>query len=106
MAPTSQVLTKHSSNVRTIILSRPQQLNALTLEMASQLLELLIAYERVPSVKLVILKGEGRAFCAGGDVAALANGSWKQGAVFFSRAYTIDYLVATYAKTQVRLSKP
>ncbi|KAM0015771.1 putative 3-hydroxyisobutyryl-CoA hydrolase [Helianthus debilis subsp. tardiflorus] len=103
MAPTSQVLTKHSSNVRTIILNRPQQLNALTLEMVSQLLELLNAYEEDPSVKLVIMKGEGRAFCAGGDVAALANGSWKQGAVFFSRAYTIDYLVATYAKTQVSL---
>ncbi|MFS7942494.1 putative 3-hydroxyisobutyryl-CoA hydrolase [Helianthus anomalus] len=103
MAPTSQVLIKHSSNVRTIILNRPQQLNALTFEMTFQILELLHAYEDDPSVKLVIMKGEGRAFSAGGDVAALVNVSWKEGATFLSRAYIVDYLVATYTKTQVSL---
>lgn len=107
MAPTNQVLVKESSNVRTIILNRPKQLNALSLEMISRLLELFRAYEENPSVKMIIMKGEGRAFCAGGDVAAVVNdinkGGWKVGADFFSKEFTLNYLMATYTKPQVSL---
>ncbi|XP_071718434.1 3-hydroxyisobutyryl-CoA hydrolase 1-like [Rutidosis leptorrhynchoides] len=107
MAPTNQVLVKESSNVRTIILNRPKQLNALSLEMVSRLLELFRAYEEDPSVKMIIMKGEGRAFCAGGDVAAVVNdinkGGWKVGADFFSKEFTLNYLMATYTKPQVSL---
>ncbi|KAM0015767.1 putative 3-hydroxyisobutyryl-CoA hydrolase [Helianthus debilis subsp. tardiflorus] len=103
MAPTSQVLVKQTSNVRTIILNNPQQLNALTPEMASRILELLNAYEEDPSVKLVIIKGVGKAFCAGGAVSVFLNVSWKEAAIVFWTAYTLDYLIATYAKTQVSL---
>ncbi|XP_076956253.1 3-hydroxyisobutyryl-CoA hydrolase 1-like [Bidens hawaiensis] len=74
MALTSQVLVRQSSNARTIILNRPEKLNVLSLEMESQLLELFRAYEEDPGVKLIIMKGEGRAFCAGGDIAAYVNG--------------------------------
>ncbi|KAJ0736853.1 putative 3-hydroxyisobutyryl-CoA hydrolase [Helianthus annuus] len=72
--------------------------------MVSQLLELLNAYEEDPSVKLVIIKGEGKAFSAGGAVSVLLNVSnWKEAAILFSTAYALDYLIATYAKTQVSL---
>ncbi|MFS7896886.1 putative 3-hydroxyisobutyryl-CoA hydrolase [Helianthus anomalus] len=73
--------------------------------MASQILELYNAYEEDPSVKLVIIKGEGKAFCAGGAISVLFNVSWKEAAILFSTAYTLDYLIATYAKTQVSLIK-
>ncbi|KAK9050566.1 hypothetical protein SSX86_030463, partial [Deinandra increscens subsp. villosa] len=103
------VLIKESSNVRTIILNRTKQLNALSLEMISRLLEVFHAYEEDPNVKLIIMKGEGRAFCAGGDVAAVVNdinkGSWKLGANFFSKEFTLNYLMATYTKPQVSLLK-
>nr|KAJ0196633.1 hypothetical protein LSAT_V11C700346870 [Lactuca sativa] len=101
------VLVKESSHVRTIILNRPKQLNALSFEMISRLLELFHAYEEDPNVKLIILKGEGRAFCAGGDVAAVVQdinkGNWKLGANFFSKEFTLNYLMATYTKPQVSL---
>ncbi|KVH89246.1 Crotonase superfamily [Cynara cardunculus var. scolymus] len=107
MAPTTQVLLKESSHVRTIILNRPKQLNALSLEMVSRLLELFHAYEEDPNVKLIILKSEGRAFCAGGDVTAVVKdinkGNWKLGAKFFSTEFTLNYLMATYTKPQVSL---
>ncbi|GJW30601.1 3-hydroxyisobutyryl-CoA hydrolase 1-like protein, partial [Tanacetum coccineum] len=103
------VLVKESSNVRTIILNRPTQLNALSLEMVTRLLELFRAYEDDPSVKMIILKGEGRAFCAGGDVAAIVNdcnqGNWQRGAKFFAEEFTLNYLMATYSKPQVSLLK-
>ncbi|KAK1408898.1 hypothetical protein QVD17_41034 [Tagetes erecta] len=105
MAQTNQVLVTQRSNVRTIILNRPEQLNVFNLKMTCQLLELLQAYEEDPTVKLIIFKGEGRAFCAGGDIKAVVDdinkGSWKQGASLFSTGYKVHYLKATYTKTQV-----
>lgn len=48
-------------------------MNALSDDMVSRLIELFLVYQQDAKVKLVILKGEGRAFCAGGDVAAIAR---------------------------------
>ncbi|KAL8192459.1 hypothetical protein R6Q57_027644 [Mikania cordata] len=107
MAPTNQVLIRESSNVRTIILNRPKKLNVLSLEMVSRLLEVLHVYEQDPNVKLIIMKGEGRAFCAGGDVAGVVSdvnkGGWKLGANFFSMEFSLNYLIATYSKPQVSI---
>ncbi|XP_076956251.1 3-hydroxyisobutyryl-CoA hydrolase 1-like [Bidens hawaiensis] len=109
MALTSQVLVTQNSDVRTIKLNRPKQLNALSLEMESRLLELFRAYEEDHSVKLIIVKGEGKAFSVGGDIPAVINGikcaSSKQRESFFQTAYTLNYLSATYTKIQVSLLK-
>jgi 3-hydroxyisobutyryl-CoA hydrolase len=106
-AETDQVLIEHSSVVRTLILNRPKQLNALSHYMVSRLLELFIAYEKDQNVKLIIVKGIGRAFCAGGDVAAVVrdvkDGNWKSGANYFMKEFTLNYLMATYSKPQVSI---
>ncbi|KAK9144467.1 hypothetical protein Sjap_004370 [Stephania japonica] len=102
-----QVLVEENSFARTIILNRPRQLNALSYPMISRLLELFLAYEEDPNVKLVIVKGKGRAFCAGGDVAAvvhdISKGHWKFGANFFWDEFRLNYLLATYSKPQVSI---
>uniref|UniRef100_A0A803QQQ6 3-hydroxyisobutyryl-CoA hydrolase n=1 Tax=Cannabis sativa TaxID=3483 RepID=A0A803QQQ6_CANSA len=73
----------------------------------SRLLELFRAYEEDSNVKFVVVKGKGRAFCAGGDVAAvvrdLNEGKWKLGAEFFRKEFTLNYLIATYSKPQVSI---
>ncbi|XP_048631511.1 3-hydroxyisobutyryl-CoA hydrolase 1-like isoform X3 [Brassica napus] len=75
--------------------------------MISRLLQLFLAYEEDPSVKLVILKGQGRAFCAGGDVSAvvrdIGQGNWRLGAKFFADEYMLNYVMATYTKPQVSI---
>lgn len=52
-----------------------------------------------------MLKGAGRALCAGGDVAALANwnkeGHWQKSANYFAVEYNLDHLIASYAKPYV-----
>ncbi|KAK6143052.1 hypothetical protein DH2020_023400 [Rehmannia glutinosa] len=69
---TDQVfLVEEKSSVRIFTLNRPKQLNALSAAMVSRLLELLLNCAEDSSVKLIILKGKGRAFCAGGDVMQL-----------------------------------
>ncbi|XP_042510728.1 3-hydroxyisobutyryl-CoA hydrolase 1-like isoform X2 [Macadamia integrifolia] len=98
-----QVLVKENLIARTLILNRPRQLNALSFQMVARLLELFLAYEKDSSVSLLILKGEGRAFCAGGDVAIVAKGHWKFGAKFFWTEYILNYVMATYSKPQVSL---
>ncbi|CAN1238077.1 3-hydroxyisobutyryl-CoA hydrolase 1 [Linum grandiflorum] len=104
---TDQVLVEEKSSVRTLVLNRPKQLNALSFQMVSRLLEFFLAYEADPNVKLIILKGKGRAFCAGGDVAAVVHdiqkGTWKAGAKFFAQEFSLNYLIATYSKPQVSI---
>ncbi|KAK1576060.1 hypothetical protein Q3G72_010578 [Acer saccharum] len=102
-----QVAFQGNSMVKKVILNRPHKLNALTYEMLSQLMNRLKIYENDSKVRLVILKGTGRAFCAGGDVVALYNfmtaGHWSFGASFFKKFVTLEYLVATYKKPLVAL---
>lgn len=54
--------------VRTLRLNRPEALNALTREVARGLVDGLRAAEREPSIRIVVLTGAGRAFCAGQDL--------------------------------------
>lgn len=66
-APTSFRFEKHGP-VGVITLSRPEMLNALTFEVYRELTDLFFELEREPSVKSVVITGEGRGFCSGGDV--------------------------------------
>ncbi|KAK4416123.1 3-hydroxyisobutyryl-CoA hydrolase 1 [Sesamum alatum] len=104
---TDQVLVEEKSSARIFTLNRPKQLNALSATMVSRLLELFLACAEDSSVKLIILKGKGRAFCAGGDVAAvvrdLTQGNWKSGADYFRTEFTLNYVMATYSKPQVSI---
>jgi 2-(1,2-epoxy-1,2-dihydrophenyl)acetyl-CoA isomerase len=54
--------------VATITLNRPDKLNAFAGTMREELLEALRACERDDAVRVVVITGAGRGFCAGGDV--------------------------------------
>ena len=56
------------SSVATITLNRPERLNALTFEVYGELLDTFRALDTEPGVRAIIITGEGRAFCTGGDV--------------------------------------
>ena len=59
--------------ILTLTLSRPEQLNAFTTEMAE---ELVLAFERASaddSVRAIVVTGSGRAFCAGMDLSKPGN---------------------------------
>jgi 2-(1,2-epoxy-1,2-dihydrophenyl)acetyl-CoA isomerase len=58
--------------VVTITLNRPEARNALSHEMLAGLEQALDYAERSPSVRVVVVTGAGGAFCAGGDVKAMA----------------------------------
>tara|TARA_R100000455_G_C6270287_1_gene126103 strand:- start:779 stop:1570 length:792 start_codon:yes stop_codon:yes gene_type:complete len=65
----SMILSNLANGVFTITLSRPDKLNSFNFEMADQLKEALMEAESNDEVRCVLLTGEGRAFCAGQDLA-------------------------------------
>ncbi|HWU09276.1 MAG TPA: enoyl-CoA hydratase family protein [Streptomyces sp.] len=54
--------------VATVTLARPEKLNALTFGAYADLRDLLAELSRERSVRALVLAGEGRGFCSGGDV--------------------------------------
>jgi enoyl-CoA hydratase/carnithine racemase len=57
-----------ADGVATLTLDRPRQLNALTFEVYRELTDTFRALAARPAVRAVVITGEGRAFCTGGDV--------------------------------------
>jgi 2-(1,2-epoxy-1,2-dihydrophenyl)acetyl-CoA isomerase len=60
-------------HVATITMNRPERYNALTIRMIENLLEMVSACEEDREVRVLVLTGAGRAFCAGGDVKEFAE---------------------------------
>ncbi len=59
------------NGVATITLTRPDTLNSLTFEVYEELSATFAALDREDAVRAVLLTGEGRAFCSGGDVSSI-----------------------------------
>ena len=67
------LLYEKSGNISTLILNRPDKLNALNLELFDELLLALKVINEDDEVKTLILTGAGRAFCAGADLGMIQN---------------------------------
>jgi enoyl-CoA hydratase/carnithine racemase len=72
--------------VRTLVLNRPTRLNALTSASYRRLTQLLQDAAEDPDVMVVVVRGQGRAFCSGVDVEELQKGS-GQGAQSLGEAF-------------------
>lgn len=95
------VLSQTDANMRIMTLNRPSVLNALNAEMIETIISRLIEWEKSKEANLIILKSNGRAFCAGGDVVtmteAVASGDPKKermAASFFQQEYAMNNLLA------------
>jgi len=54
-------------------LNRPEAMNALTDELVDQLVSIIETASVDPAVRCLVITGEGRAFCAGGDVKTMST---------------------------------
>ena len=70
-APT--VLQQLQDGVCHLTLNRPDVRNAMSLQMVDELLRALRAAELDPQVRALVLRGSGGHFCAGGDIADMAQ---------------------------------
>jgi enoyl-CoA hydratase len=68
------LLVEDIGSVRRLTLNRPKALNALNGDLTGDLSDAILAAGPDPSVSVVIVRGAGRAFCAGYDLAEDAEG--------------------------------
>ena len=73
-APSPEVLYEVADHVATITLTAPQRMNTISGAMLDELSERLLEADRAREVRVIILTGAGRAFCAGLDLAAQMAG--------------------------------
>lgn len=74
------VLVENSGGVATLRMNRPDKLNALNVELGRALVQALLHAGEDKSVRVIVLTGAGRAFCAGGDIALLRDVRMRQAA--------------------------
>ena len=65
--------TKHDG-IAILVMNRPDRMNALNNELGVAIDEALGRIAADPEVRVVVITGAGRAFCAGGDLALLGKG--------------------------------
>jgi enoyl-CoA hydratase/carnithine racemase len=68
------IIVENKESIAFITLNRPASLNALTPLMIKELRHVLLAISQRQDIKIVIVKGAGRAFSAGVDLKALNEG--------------------------------
>ena len=64
----NNVVLKIENSVATLSLNRPDALNALSVDLLNEFYQACLQVEEDSSVKALLVRGEGRAFCAGADL--------------------------------------
>ncbi|KAG9447999.1 hypothetical protein H6P81_014127 [Aristolochia fimbriata] len=103
--PEEVVLAEEINHVRLITLNRPRQLNVISSRVVYLLAEHLEKWEKDNNAELVIIKGAGRAFSAGGDLKMFYEGRTITDSCLevVYRMYWLCYHNHTYKKPQVAL---
>ena len=70
----TDLLFEVQDHVATITLNRPEAYNAFSEEMIAKWIEALETVRDSEDIRVVIVKGNGKSFCAGGDIKAMQAG--------------------------------
>src|SRR5436853_5718677 len=93
------VLYEIDDEVSVITLNRPDKLNAISAELLEQLLAAFARAEAEAATSVVLLRAEGRSFCAGYDIGAKPEGAdakvddWRSDPIKAHKhlAYQLDF---------------
>jgi len=84
-------LLEKEDRIVTLILNRPDRLNAVNDELRAEFRELLDLFEKDKDVRVLIVTGAGRAFCAGADIVELPVGDITAAKESVERSLGLDY---------------
>jgi len=88
----------HPSGILQINLNRPDKLNSLSMELLTELHDVMHIVKKDPSVKAALITGEGKAFCAGADISRLAELDSQTGVEFAKQGQHIFRHLETCGK--------
>ena len=96
----NSIIFEEKSECGLIYLNKPKVLNALDLEMAELFFEKLNQWQKNINIKRVLIKGKGRAFCAGGDVKSmfLSSGLSDLKKKFLLKEYKLNFFINQFTK--------
>jgi len=89
-ADTAEVLYATADHVATITLNRPERMNTISGPMLRQLTERLLQADADRDVRVVVLTGTGRAFCAGLDLTEVTRPSSSAGGITSGASNAVD----------------
>jgi len=69
--PSSSIELRRDGSVATVVLNRPEVRNAMDDDMRAELIATLDRVSRDHAIRALVLTGNGKAFCAGGDIKAM-----------------------------------
>ncbi|XAS70119.1 enoyl-CoA hydratase/isomerase family protein [Micrococcaceae bacterium Sec5.1] len=95
---TDELHLQQSEHVLWLRLNRPQALNALTASLVDDLTKVIQEADEDPDVRVIVLTGTGRAFCAGADLKESAKRSTEEGARFVKKIGELTNLIEECTK--------
>jgi 2-(1,2-epoxy-1,2-dihydrophenyl)acetyl-CoA isomerase len=102
MTSPNSLLIERRGSVAVLTLNRPDVGNAIDVQLARALMEAAIACDDDEAIRCVVLTGNGRLFCAGGDVGAFAAAGDGAGALIAEITAYLHVAIARLA----RMGKP
>lgn len=90
MSTEAWVLTEQHNTLFEIRLNRPDKRNAIQVELLTALADAVATAEKLPEVRLIVIRGEGKAFCAGLDLMAMGGNVERFGADWLRRPHEVS----------------
>jgi 2-(1,2-epoxy-1,2-dihydrophenyl)acetyl-CoA isomerase len=100
-----ELLVQTAQGVRTIILNRPERLNALNTALAESIQEAIAGASADDAVRVIVLTGAGRGFCAGLDLSDGVAGAGLEGQSRYTRLDMLGW-IGRQALTLTTCDKP
>jgi 2-(1,2-epoxy-1,2-dihydrophenyl)acetyl-CoA isomerase len=89
---------ERDSGIARLTLDRPDSANALNLPMAQELMKASIELDEDADVRAVILTGNGKMFCAGGDLGAMSKAGGGAAAYIKEMAGNLHLAISRFAR--------
>ncbi|MFX1298076.1 MAG: enoyl-CoA hydratase/isomerase family protein [Promethearchaeota archaeon] len=71
------IIYKLENGIGTITLNRPEQLNALKYPLIMEIVDILESSMKKKAIRVLVIEGNGRAFCAGDDLKSMGDEGFK-----------------------------
>ena len=98
----STIRLERDGGIATLTLDRSDSANALNLEMATELMRAAIELDEDAGVRAVILTGNGKMFCAGGDLGAMKEAGDGASSYIKEMAGNLHLAVSRFARMRSR----